>query len=274
MAKVASLMHYPIKGCAGTVLSNAAVTVAGLAHDRSFMVVDDDHVFRNQQSAPLLAVIRPEIGDDGEVLTLHAPGLPALSIEVQREGDRTDVGLYGIPYTGIDQGEPAAAWLTEVLGSRSRLVRVPPDHVRTTDGETPGRAGYADCAVLLVSMPSLDLLHTRLVEQGGEALPMDRFRPNIVVDGWGEPHIEDRLRRVTIGSTRFGYAKLAIRCSVTMVDQETGTPAGPEPMRTLASYRRSPEGGVTFGTKLAVLKAGDVKVGDELQVEHWAAETT
>ena len=263
-------MHYPIKGCAGTVLSNAAVTAAGLAHDRSFMVVDDDHVFRNQQSAPLLAVIRPEIDGDGEVLTLRAPGLPALPIEVHREGDRTDVDLYGIRYTGIDQGQAAAEWLAEALGSPSRLVRVPPEHVRTTDGETPGRAGYADCAVLLVSLPSLDLLHSRLVEQGGEPLPMDRFRPNIVVDGWDGPHTEDRLRRVTIGSVRFGYAKLAIRCSVTMVDQETGTSVGPEPMRTLASYRRSPEGGVTFGTKLAVLQAGELAVGDEVQAEHWA----
>jgi uncharacterized protein len=266
-------MHYPIKGCAGTVLSNVAVTAAGLAHDRSFMVVDDDHVFRNQQSAPLLAVIRPEICDEGEVLTLRAPDLPALPIEVHREGDRTDVGLYGLRYTGIDQGELAAEWLTEALGSRSRLVRVPPEHVRTTGGETPGRAGFADCAVLLVSMPSLDLLHSRLVEQGGETLPMDRFRPNIVVDGWGEPHIEDGLRRVTIGSARFGYAKLAIRCSVTMVDQETGIPGGPEPLRTLASYRRSPEGGVTFGTKLAVLQAGDLSVGDEIQVDRWVCPT-
>jgi uncharacterized protein len=263
-------MHYPIKGCAGTALSNVAVTAAGLAHDRSFMVVDADHVFRNQQTAPLLAVVRPEIDADGELITLHAPGLPALPIEVRREGDRTDVDLYGIHYTGIDQGEPAAEWLAEALGSRSRLVRVPPEHVRTTDGETPGRAGYADCAVLLVSLPSLDLLHTRLVEQGGEPLPMDRFRPNIVVDGWDEPHTEDRLRRVTIGSTRFGYAKLAIRCSVTMVDQETGIPVGPEPMRTLASYRRSLEGGVTFGTKLAVLQAGELAVGDELKEERWA----
>ena len=264
-------MHYPIKGCAGTVVSNAAVHAAGLAHDRSFMVVDDDHVFLNQQTAPLLAVIRPEIGDDGEVLTLHAPGLPALPVEVHREGDRTDVRLYGIRYTGIDQGEPAAEWLTEVLGSRSRLVRVPPEHVRTTDGEMPGRAGYADCAVLLVSRSSLDLLHSRLVEQGAEPLPMDRFRPNIVVDGWDEPHTEDRLRRVTIGSTRLGYAKLAIRCSVTMVDQETGIPVGPEPLRTLADYRRSPDGGVTFGTKLAVLQAGELAVGDEVQVERWAS---
>jgi uncharacterized protein YcbX len=209
------------------------------------MVVDDDHVFRNQQASPLLAVVRPEIGDDGEVLTLHAPGLPTLPIEVRCNGDRADVDLYGIRYTGIDQGEPAAEWPAEALGSRSRLVRVPPEHVRTTDGETPGRAGYADCAVLLVSLPSLDLLHSRLVEQGGEPLPMDRFRPDIVVDGWGEPHTEHRLRRVTIGSARFGYAKLAIRCSVTMVDQ----------------------------TKLAVLQAGKLAVGDELKVGRWAAAT-
>jgi uncharacterized protein len=268
---VVSLLHYPIKGCAGTPVSGSVVTAAGLAHDRSFMVVDHDYVFRTQRRDPRLAVIRAEVGDDGDVLTLHTPGMAELSVKVDRDGARRGVDLFGDHYTGIDQGEPVARWLTEVLDAPSRLVRVPPEHHRATDGETPGTAGYADsAAVLLVGRPSLDLLHARLVERGGEPLPMNRFRPNIVVDGWDEPHTEDRLRRVTIGSTRFGYAKLAIRCSVTMVDQETGTSVGPEPLRTLASYRRSPAGGVTFGTKLAVLQAGELAVGDEVQVEHWA----
>jgi uncharacterized protein YcbX len=266
-----SLLRYPIKGCAGTPLRGSVLIAAGLAHDRSFMVVDDDHVFRTQRRDPRLAVIRPEISDDGDLLTLHAPGMAALPVKVDREGARSGVDLFGRQYTGIDQGEPAARWLTEALEARSRLVRVPPEHDRATDGETPGTAGYADsAAVLLVSGPSLDLLHARLVEHGGEPLPMNRFRPNIVVDGWGEPHTEDRIRRVTIGNARLGYTKLAIRCPVTLVDQETGVRAGPEPLRTLATYRRSAAGGVTFGAKFAVLRTGELAVGDEVHVERWA----
>lgn len=267
-----SLLHYPIKGCAGTPVPRSTVTAAGLAHDRSFMVVDDDQVFRTQRRDPRLAVIRPEISHDGDLLTLHAPGMAELSVKVDRDGARRGVDLFGNPYTGIDQGGPAARWLTEALDAPSRLVRVPPEHDRATDGETPGTAGYADsAAVLLVGRPSLDLLHARLVEQGGEPLPMNRFRPNIVVDGWDEPHLEDRIRRVTIGNVRFGYTKLAIRCPVTLVDQEMGVPAGPEPLRTLATYRRSAAGGVTFGAKFAVLRTGELAVGDELLVERWEA---
>nr|WP_263008748.1 MOSC domain-containing protein [Nonomuraea phyllanthi] len=68
---------------------------------------------------------------------------------------------------------------------------------------------------------------------------MNRFRQNIVVDGWDEPHTEDRTHRIRIGETEFGYAKIAIRCAVTMVEQKTGRKAGPEPLRTLAGYRRA-----------------------------------
>jgi uncharacterized protein len=272
VAWVVSLLHYPIKGCAGTPVSRSVVTAAGLAHDRSFMVVDDGYAFRTQRRDPRLAVIRPEVGDDGDSLTLRAPGTAELSVKVDRDGCRRGVDLFGNRYTGIDQGEPVARWLTEVLGAPSRLVRVPPEHDRATDGETPGTAGYADsAAVLLVGRQSLDLLHTRLVERGGEPLPMNRFRPNIVVDGWDEPHIEDRVRRVTIGNVLLGYTKLAIRCPVTLVDQDTGVRAGPEPLRTLATYRRSAAGGVTFGAKFAVVRTGELAVGDEVRVEGWAA---
>jgi uncharacterized protein YcbX len=270
VAGVVSLLHYPIKGCAGTSVRESVLTAAGLAHDRSFMVVDPEGVYRTQRGDPRLALVRPEIGDDGDLLTLRAPGMDALSVEVDREGPRGSVDLFGVHYTGIDQGDPAAEWLTAVLGVPSRLVRVPPEHDRVTGGETPGTAGYADSsAVLVTSLPSLDLLHARLVEQGGEPVPMSRFRPNIVVGGWAEPHVEDRARQVAIGDVVLGYAKLAIRCAVTTVDQETGERAGPEPLRTLAGYRRASAGGVAFGARFAVVRPGKLSVGDQVLVGLW-----
>jgi uncharacterized protein YcbX len=266
VVRVASLLHYPIKGCAGTAVRESVLTAAGLAHDRSFMIVGADGGFRSQRREPRLAQVRPEVGGDGDLLTLHAPGM-----EVRTEGPRSAVDLFGLPYTGIDQGEPAAEWLTALLGLPSRLVRVPPEHDRVTGGETLGTAGYADStALLLTSLVSLDLLHARLVEQGGEPVPMNRFRPNIVVDGWDEPHAEDQARQVTIGDALLGYAKLAVRCAVTTVDQETGSRVGPEPLRTLATYRHAEGGGVTFGAKFAVLRPGKLSVGDEVLVERWA----
>ncbi|GAA3794493.1 hypothetical protein GCM10022226_12330 [Sphaerisporangium flaviroseum] len=105
-------------------------------------------------------------------------------------------------------------------------------------------------------------------------LPMERFRPNIVVDGWDEPHLEDRARVVTVGTGEFGYAKPAIRCAVTMVDQDTGGKTGPEPLRTLAKYRRAAGGGVAFGVKLSVLRPGELAVGNKVIVTSWETPKT
>jgi uncharacterized protein YcbX len=230
-----------------------------------------DGVFRTQRHVPRMATVRPEVRDGGQRLVLHAPGVAALPVDVDLDGARRDVELFGSPYTGIDQGEAAAGWLSEVLGLPSRLVRVPPDHDRVTGGETPGTAGYADSnAVLLAGRASLDALNSRVTGRDGAPVPMPRFRPNVVVDGWHEPHVEDRARRIEVGDAELGFAKVAIRCAVTTVDQETGERVGPEPLRTLATYRRMDEGGVAFGAKFSVVRPGTLTVGDELRVRRWA----
>lgn len=280
MARITELICYPVKGCAGVSLRDTPVTPAGIAHDRSFLVIDEDGVFRSQRRSPRLAVIRPETDAAGAALTLRAPGIGPLRTEVITDAPRRDVEMFRKPYRGIDQGAEVAEWLSEVLGEPSRLVRVPPEHGRVTDGLTPGTSGFADsCALHLLSLPSLGLLNDRLAARGCPPLPMERFRPNIVVDGWtadgahaatgGEPHREDRARRIEAGDAEFGYAKLAIRCAVTTVEQGSGTRSGPEPLRTLADYRRAAEGGVAFGAKFAVLRPGKLSVGDEARVTEW-----
>ncbi|MGW7002076.1 MOSC domain-containing protein [Streptomyces sp. NPDC054933] len=270
MAGVIELSFYPVKGCAGTSVKEAVLTRAGLAHDRSFMVISEDGVFRTQRRDPRLALIQPEISPDATRLMLRAPGAGTVGIDVDTSGARRDVDLFGAAYRGIDQGDAVAEWLSEVLGARCRLVRVPPEHDRVTDGRTPGTSGYADsCALHVISRSTADLLNDKLAERGAKPLPMNRFRPNVVVDGWDEPHTEDRARRIEVGDVELGYAKLAIRCAVTMVDQETGVKAGPEPIRTLADYRKAAAGGVAFGAKFAVTRPGRLSLGDELVVASW-----
>ncbi|MER7660849.1 MOSC N-terminal beta barrel domain-containing protein [Streptomyces sp. NPDC096193] len=270
MARVVELAYYPVKGCAGSAVRQAVLTPAGLAHDRSFMVVDEQGVYRTQRRDPRLALIVPVIGADGLRLTLNAPGREPLAIDVDTDGPRRHVDLFGAAFLGIDQGDDAADWLSTVLAAPSRLVRVPPEHHRVTDGRTPGTSGYADsCAVHLLSRSSVDLLNGKLADRGTAPVPTDRFRPNIVVGGWDEPHTEDRVRRITVGTAELGYAKTAIRCAVTVVDQLTGARDGPEPLRSLAGYRRAREGGVAFGAKFAVLRTGTLSVGDELTVGAW-----
>lgn len=266
-ALVSELISYPVKGCAGVSSSETVLTYAGLAHDRGFMVVDENGTFRSQRRDPRLACIRPAIDTGGERLTLRAPGFEDMRIAVDLDSPRQEVDLFGGKYRGIDQGEAPAEWLSSVLGSASRLVRVPPEHDRVTDGRMPGTSGYADSsAVHAISLATLNELNRRLP---GPSMPMSRFRPNIVIDGWDEPHLEDRAHRMVIGNAELGYAKLAIRCAVTMVDQRSGEKSGPEPLRTLATYRRAAAGGVAFGAKFSVLRPGKLAVGDALTVPIW-----
>jgi hypothetical protein len=267
---VHALVKYPIKGCAGVSVRSSGITTRGLAHDREFMLVEEDGHFLSQRKQPAMAVLRPSVSDDGARLVVSADGLPDLVHDVREDGPRLGVSVHTWLGEGVDQGDDAAAWFSRALGGDYRLVRIPPDLERRSSGEVEGRVGFADGhAVLVSSLSSLDCLNERIVERGAEAVPMNRFRPNVIVSGWPEPHTEDRVRRMTIGSTEFGFAKVCVRCAVPMVDQETGEKAGPEPIRSLASYRRHPDGGVTFGMKAAVLRPGQVTVGDEVDVHDW-----
>ncbi|MDX2394026.1 MOSC N-terminal beta barrel domain-containing protein [Streptomyces sp. DK15] len=286
MARVMDLICYPVKGCAGTSMNDALLMPAGLAHDRSFMVISEDGIFRTQRRHPRLALIRPTISADGTHLTLESADSTdhhgTVRLDVTTSAPRRDVDLFGTSFQGIDQGDDVAAWLSDVLGTPSRLVRVPPEHDRIADGLTPGPSGYADSsAVHLLSRASLTLLNRRMADRGAPPLSMNRFRPNIVVDSgdshdhesaidWAAvPHAEDRARGITIGSAELGYAKLAVRCAVTLVGPEVGARQGPEPLRTLAGYRRSASGGVVFGTKFSVITPGKLSVGDEVAVKEW-----
>jgi hypothetical protein len=271
MAKIARLTYYPVKGCAGTSVQVARVGPAGLEYDRTFQVVAPDGDFRSQRRYPVLAAVRPRMLDGGRRMALGAPGMAELTIDVLADGPRHPASTFRWQGDGVHQGTAAAEWFSELLGLPSVLVGVAPDHARHTSGDTPGTAAFADGhAVLVASESSLDGLNERIAERGGEPVPMDRFRANVIVSGWVEPHTEDEVRAMSAGTVEFGYAKRCVRCTVPMVDQETGAKAGPEPIRTLAGYRREPDGGVSFGMKAAVVRPGQVAVGDNVIVHSWA----
>lgn len=269
--KVRSLHYYPIKACGGVAVDRADVGPAGLRHDRSFTVIGDDDRCLTQREHRVLAAVRVSVFDGGQRLGLQAPSVGPLELPVQFEGKRLPLVVFRHTGDGVDQGEDAAEWFSTLLGVSCRLVRVPPDHRRVATGETPGTTGFADGqAVTVASQSSLDDLNDRILERGGEPVPVSRFRPNIVVDGWAEPFTEDRVRRMRVGGVELGYAKRDIRCVVTLVDQDTGGRGGPEPIRTLATYRRDPDdGGVSFAMKANVVTGGPIAVGDAVEVLAW-----
>lgn len=262
--KVDSLVIYPVKGLGGVSVSSALVDVTGLRDDRMLMLVDETGKFLSQRREPAMAALRPRLAES--VLSVDG-----FSCQVADDGPRVPVTVHAWSGFGVDQGPEAAEFFSDALGQPLRLVRVPSELRRESRGEAPGLVGFADaCSILMLSLSSLDGLNERIVERGGQPVPMNRFRPNIVVSGWPEPHTEDRVRRVTIGSVEMVYAKDCIRCAVPTVDQETGLKDGPEPTRTLASYRRHPDGGVSFGMQAAVARPGELAVGDKVDVLEWA----
>jgi uncharacterized protein YcbX len=269
MARVARLTYYPVKACGGTDVLSAEVTPAGLAHDRVFQVITPAGDVLTQRPHPVLASVRPRVL--GDRLALSAPSREDLVLDIRRDGPRRPVSTFTWHGEGIHQGAEAAEWFSDLLGRSAELVGVAPGHERVTGGRIPGTAAFADGhALLIAGESSLDTLNERIAAGQGEPVPMDRFRPNIVLSGWTEPHREDEARELSAGTAEFGYAERCVRCQVPMVDQETGEKAGPEPIRTLATYRRDPRGGVVFGMKAAVLRPGQVAVGDAVIVHSWA----
>jgi uncharacterized protein YcbX len=231
-ARLVGITYYPVKGCAGTALTEATLTPSGLLNVRSYAIADEKGDLRWQGGDPRLALITPELTKDGELI-LRAPDRPP----VKAEGGDADV-----------HGE-VSAWLTDVLGTPSTLVRSP--------------AGNSD-RLHVVSLSSLNALNARIIERGAAPVPMTRFRPNLVVDGWPTPHTENSAALVSIADTELTFTEGTVRCAITMVDQTTGRRAGPEPLRTLADYRRADGGGVVFGAYFEVRREGRVSVGDEV----------
>jgi uncharacterized protein YcbX len=101
-------------------------------------------------------------------------------------------------------------------------------------------------------------------------IPMNRFRPNVVVRG-AAPYAEDRWRTISIGDTVLRWIKPCTRCVATTTDQETGERASREPLYTLARYRRLGSE-VAFGHYLVADVWGDrLRVGDGVTVVEQTA---
>ena len=268
---VTGLFHYPVKSCRGTALTQATFDARGIAHDREFVITGPDGTFITQRQEPTMALIQPELTDDG--LTLSAPGMAPCYVVRRRAGDGLAVTIWRDTVAAVDQGEDIAGWLSAYLGRPARLARMADDAVRRVDSgyaRPEDQTGFADgYPALLIAEESLAELNRRLTARGEAPLPMNRFRPNIVVRGAGVPHDEDNWQDVRIGAMTFHGVKLCARCAITTTDQETAE-TGKEPLRTFATYRKY-DRGVMFGQNLTFDAPGTIAVGDTVTVVHRAA---
>ncbi|MGA2453062.1 MAG: MOSC N-terminal beta barrel domain-containing protein [Solirubrobacteraceae bacterium] len=279
--KVTALTTYPIKSCAGIGLQQARLTPRGLEHDREYMLVDDDDDFVSQRKVPELALIVPTIGETA--ITLEAPGMESIEVplEIQPADDQLVVGtVHNKPVAGQIVGPELNEWFTTFLPrykqNRSyRLLRVREDLPRFIKAlyqraGASNQVGFADGgAMLLASERSLAQLNTEM----DEPVPMNRFRPNVVVDGKGlEPYDEDYWRHVRIGSLSAFVVKASDRCVVPDVDQSTAV-VGKAVRRALVTRRGvnahdETNTGVFFAQNLnhVYTPGAIVSVGDTVEV--------
>ncbi len=266
---MSALSRFPVKSCRGEPLQQAGVAREGLLGDRRWMVVDEDGAVLTAREVHRLLLVHPRFVPGG--LALSAPDLPPLEVATPDGACQVPVRVHSAELTAAPADAAAHAWFSKLTGVAARLVylddparrRPNPDRTRPDD-----RVSLADgYPLLLATEESLTALNDWIAEGslGAEgALPMRRFRPNVVLRG-AAPWAEDDWRRIRIGAAEFRLVKGCDRCVMTTLDPDTGA-GGKEPIATLARYRRW-DGKTWFGVNLVPDTPGrHIRVGDEVAV--------
>ena len=277
MATVTELVIYPIKSCAGISVPEAQFGISGLqangVHDREWMLVTREGLFLTQREYPRMALVRPRI--NGDAVEVTAPGMSPLHLPLAHDpvASNLTVQIWDHSVIAADCGDAAAAWFSDAVQGPCRLVRFRPDVHRPTStkwtGGAPAETRFADgYPILVIGQASLDDLNARLKNAGRDPLPMNRFRPNLVVDGL-EAFEEDYVESFSAGGLALRPVKPCARCPIPAIDQATGIP-GPDPLDILQTYRANArmEGAVCMGMN-AIVSEGDgatLRVGQELEV--------
>jgi uncharacterized protein YcbX len=259
---IASLHVHPVKSCAGIAVDEAILIETGFEYDREWMVVDPRGEFVTQRELPRMALISTSF--KAGTLMLRAPGMLALHLALDAVEGPTRVTVWDDTLAAFDMGDLAAQWFSDFLGRPLRLARFDPDQTRIAEssrrwsGPIEARSAFSDAFPLLVaSTASLAEFNARLAKAGHAAVTMQRFRPNLVLEGL-DAHGEDQLDEIRFaadgGDVVLRLVKPCSRCSIPDVDPtsgETGHAVGD----MLASYRADArlDGALTFGMNAVIV---------------------
>lgn len=263
---IASLHVHPVKSCGGIAVDEAPIVETGLEFDREWMVVDARGEFVSQRELPRLALVRTAF--KAGTLMLRAPGMLALHLALDAVEGPARVTVWDDTLPAFDMGDLAAQWFSDFLGRPLRLARFDPEQKRVADrsrrwtGPIEAYAAFSDAFPLLVaSTASLAELNARLAKAGHAAVTMERFRPNIVLDGLdahGEDHLDEIRLATAEGEVVIKLVKPCSRCSIPDVDPASGEP-GHAVGDVLASYRADArlDGALTFGMNAVIVDGID-----------------
>lgn len=268
---IAALHVHPVKSCAGVALDEVLLIETGFEFDRAWMLVDADGDFVSQRELPRLALVQCTLKHSE--LLLRAPGMLPLHLSLDTVEAPTRVRIWNDTVAAYDMGALAAQWFSDFLRQPLRLARFDPEQKRLASrawtGPIEAEAAFSDeFPILVVSQASLDALNVRLEAKGVAPVTMQRFRPNLVLDGLdahGEDFLDELVFDTPDGAVTLKLVKPCPRCPIPNVDPATGVP-GTEPGDTLAGYRADArvDGAISFGMN-AVIVGGIERV---LRVGH------
>ncbi len=260
---LSQLNMYPIKSARGISLTSSIVEERGLQFDRRWMLVNEHNKFLTQREYPRMALISPSITK--KELLVKAPFMQTLSIPLLVEHHSlSTVTIWDDSVQVVRVSNEADEWFSAFLKVNCKLVFFPNESIRrvdTTYAHNNERTAFADAfPFLLISEASLEMLNSKLAEP----VPMNRFRPNIVVHGC-EPFAEDRWKTIRINNIIFHPVKPCSRCVVTTTNQLTAERRSSEPLATLATFRTI-NNKVMFGQNVVAEKTGSISVGDTIEI--------
>jgi uncharacterized protein YcbX len=261
--KIEALFVHPIKSCAAVAVDEARVTARGLEHDRRWMVTDGDGRFLTQRSLPEMALVRVAIGADR--LVVAHEGMPRLPLPLVHDaGARVEVEVWDDRVLAV-RHEEGSIWFSRALGSAVQLVCMPDDTRRAVAPEHAREGDIVSFAdgfpLLIVNRASLVALGDALGGDGGAAVDVRRFRPNVVVSG-APAWAEDSWRALAVGALRLRTPKACARCTIPGVDPDSAK-ITKEPLRTLARLRTR-DHQVWFGINAIPDGDGTLRVGDSI----------
>ena len=258
------LTIYPIKSFAGITLNESEVTERGLLFDRNWMLVNSDGKFLSQREFSELSLLNTQIENDKLIIShrIHKNLLIKLGLKESQKVLST-VDVWDDTMLAENVSIEASQKLSEILKQEVSLVKIGQQTSRLADPRFVNsdiQVSFADgFPFLIISQASLDDLNSRL----DSPVEMNRFRPNIVVNG-SKPFEEDTWKEIQIGECRFQIVKPCARCEITTINQQTAE-RGKEPLRTLATYRRDGNK-VLFGQNMVALNTGKISVGDAVKI--------
>lgn len=259
--RVKSLFIYPVKGLQGIEVSSAVAEARGFRFDRRRMVVDEDGLFLSQRRCPKMASVQVSLGSNGLTLSCSSE---SLFLDDHLIGPEITATVWKSELPTPTVSQEADSWLSDILGQKVRLVQMTASVRRqiSLNHSEPGEwVSFADAyPVLVTSQSSLDDLNQRLKSP----VPMNRFRPSLVVEG-AEPWAEDGWQTLSVGGVQLRFTTPCGRCQVTTIDQATGNSCGDEPLRTLATFRKAGSA-VNFGVNAVPVSLGVIDRGAECRL--------